>query len=80
MVFVGRCRFDSCGRASIYSNRLWRCDLERRPERLKLGGVLFLIAGAAFLGSAALGNRTAFFTIGIAFIVIGIGLIARARK
>jgi hypothetical protein len=47
---------------------------------LKLGGVLFLIAGAAFLGSAALGNRTAFFTIGIAFVVIGIGLLARARK
>ena len=34
------------------------------PERLKLGGILFVVGGVAFLVSGALGERTVFFVLG----------------
>lgn len=52
----------------------------KRPERLRLGGILFLIAGVTFLLAGALGERTVFFVLGCAFLAIGAGAAARARK
>lgn len=52
----------------------------RKPELPRLGGILFLIAGVAFLLAGALGERTVFFVLGCAFLVIGAGAAARARK
>jgi hypothetical protein len=50
------------------------------PERSKLGGVLFIIGGVAFLISGALGERTVFFILGLAFLTIGGGFLAQARR
>jgi hypothetical protein len=49
-------------------------------ERLKLSGVLFILGGVAFLVSGALGERTVFFVLGCAFLAIGAGFLARARR
>jgi uncharacterized membrane protein HdeD (DUF308 family) len=44
-----------------------------------LAGILFLVAGVLFFVAAALGKQTAYYGIGAAFIVLGVGGLAKAR-
>lgn len=49
-------------------------------DRLRLSGILFIIAGAALLLAGALGERTVFFILGVSFLAIGGGFLAQSRK
>jgi len=49
-------------------------------KRFKLGGALFLLAGALMIASGLLGKRYSFSVTGCAFIAIGGAFLARAKK
>jgi hypothetical protein len=57
-----------------------RRKVAMNPERLKLAGILFIVGGVAFLVAGALGERTVFFVLGCAFLAIGAGFLAQARR
>jgi uncharacterized membrane protein HdeD (DUF308 family) len=50
------------------------------PARFRLSGILFLIAGVAFIASGIAGKRFVFSILGCSFIAIGGAFIARSRK
>jgi uncharacterized membrane protein HdeD (DUF308 family) len=46
----------------------------------KLGGVLLIVAGVAFIASSIMGSRSVFLVLGCSFIAIGGCFIAVSRK
>jgi hypothetical protein len=55
-------------------------NMMKKLERLTLAGLLFIVAGAAFMFSGILGERGIFFILGSAFIAIGSSYLVVARK
>ena len=51
-----------------------------QADRFRIGGVLFLIAGAAFIFVAVLGQRAVFFILGCAFMALGGAFLATSRR
>ena len=53
--------------------------MDRRSGK-KLGGILFLVAGGIFFGTAAAMHQAAFYGVGAAFIGVAVAFLAQAKK
>ncbi|MCA9730484.1 MAG: hypothetical protein H6634_08845 [Anaerolineales bacterium] len=51
-----------------------------KVKNKKTGGVLFILAGVAFIIAYRLSDQVAFIGVGVAFMGIGASFIARHRK
>jgi len=48
-------------------------------KKMKLSGILFMVAGVIFIATGLLGERMVFFVLGCSFIAIGGAFLARSR-
>jgi hypothetical protein len=70
----------AAARSCLTCVALPRGKVAMNPERLKVGGILFIVGGMIFLVSGVFGERTVFFVLGCAFLAIGAGFLAQARR